>query len=131
MDLNFKFESETYGYDESDRKSNNVIYAITYIPILCWLPFVVDSTKGSELAKFHANQSLNLLLAGFAAGIVVAIIYVFGIIPIIGWVFGLVGRIVNLLLNLAVGGLALTGLISAAQGNVLRLPVVGDFRIIK
>jgi uncharacterized membrane protein len=130
MDINFKFENETFGYDEYDRENNKVIYALTYIPILFWLPFVVDSAKGSELGKFHANQSLNLLIAGAVSGMVAAIIFAFAAIPYLGWIFEVIGQVVNIVLSLAVGGLSLTGIICSAQGNVMKLPVVGDIVLI-
>ncbi|MDR0983901.1 MAG: hypothetical protein LBL93_02695 [Ruminococcus sp.] len=131
MDINFRFENESFGYDEYDRRKNNVIYALTYIPILFWLPFVIDSVKGSELGKFHANQSLNVLIIGALSGVVVGIIYAFGFVPFLGWIFLLIGSLVRILLGLAVGGLALTGIISSAQGNVIKMPVVGDIILIK
>ncbi|MFW5885357.1 MAG: hypothetical protein ACOCUF_03975, partial [Patescibacteria group bacterium] len=49
------------------------------LPILFFLPLVMEDLKSNKYSKFHANQQLVLLLTGIAVNIVG------GIIPILGW----------------------------------------------
>ena len=58
----------------------NVAAALSYIPIVAIVFLVIE--KGSRLVKFHAVQSLGLLVAWMATWFILMII---GMIPVLGW----------------------------------------------
>lgn len=72
----------------------------------------------SKYAKFHANQSLILLIIAIAGNVIL------GIIPIIGW-------ILMPIYGIGVMILGIMGLINGFGGKVKRLPLIGKFTILK
>jgi uncharacterized membrane protein len=105
--------------DPKDAENNKAMAIIGYIlPILFFIPLVTDA-KNSPFAKFHANQQLNLFLAGIAVNIVGTII------PFIGWF------IILPLGALALLVIAIIGIMNAAKGEMKELPVIGGFSLIK
>ncbi|HUI08592.1 MAG TPA: DUF4870 domain-containing protein [Verrucomicrobiae bacterium] len=106
--------------DKSDAESNKALAIVGYIiPILFFLPLVIESSKNSPFAKFHANQQLILLIVGFALQIAGGLIPVIGwhvILPV-GWVFVFVCVIM--------------GVINAVNGQMKQLPLIGGFTILK
>ena len=112
--------SPTPSADKSDAESNKPLAIVGYIiPILFFLPLVIESSKNSPFAKFHANQQLILLILWFAVQVVGMIIPFVGrsvILPL-GWLFLLVCVIM--------------GIIAAANGEMKKLPLIGGFTILK
>jgi len=89
------------------------------IPVLFFIPLVMDDLKSDPYSKFHSNQQLVLLLAAIVVNIVG------GVIPILGWFIILpIGTIVLLVL-------AIIGIINAAKGVQKPLPIIGGIVIIK
>lgn len=80
--------------------------------------------KGNRFARFHALQSLLLHVAWVVIFIVVGI--VFGIMTAISSTLGLLGIAVYPLLMLAYFGSLLFCAYKAYQGEMFKLPVVGD-----
>ncbi len=107
--------------EQSDVNSNKALAIVGYIlPILFFLPLVMESSKNSPFAKFHANQQLLLLLAVFAiqiVGMITAPILIGVAILILGPIFLLV--------------LAILGIIAAANGQMKKLPLIGGITILK
>jgi uncharacterized membrane protein len=106
--------------DKSDAESNKPLAIVGYIiPILFFLPLVIESSKNSPFAKFHANQQLILLITAFAVqfvGVIIPVIGWFIILPL-GWLFVLVCVVM--------------GIINAAGGQMKALPLIGGFTILK
>lgn len=104
--------SEVFDPADVDRNKGMAIvaYILFFIPLL--------AAKDSKYAMYHANQGLTLFLTAVAVNIVL------GIIPILGW-------ILLPFANLAVLVLAILGIIAAAQGQVKRLPVIGQYTLLK
>lgn len=89
------------------------------IPVLFFIPLVMEDLKTNSFSKFHSNQQLVLLLAAIVVNIVG------GVIPILGWFIILpIGSIVLLVL-------AIIGIINAAKGEQKPLPLIGGVTIIK
>jgi uncharacterized membrane protein len=69
-------------------------------------------------ARFHANQSLVLLIAAILGNVIL------GMIPVIGWlllpVFG-IGVLI----------LGIMGLVNGFGGKAKQLPIIGKFTILK
>jgi uncharacterized membrane protein len=107
--------------DKSDADSNKALAIVGYIfPALFFIPLVIESSKGSPFAKFHANQQLVLLITAFVvqiSGIITLPILIGVVILPVGWIFVLVCVIM--------------GLIAAANGQMKKLPLIGGFTIIK
>ncbi len=96
-----------------DIEKNKVNAILSYLGILIIVPLLSEDAKKSPFAKHHLNQGLILLIAGIIGG---AIFW----IPIIGWAAGI-----------AVFVIWLMGLISAIQGDMRKLPLIADIKIIK
>jgi len=101
-------------YIAEDIEKNKTMAGLSYL--IFFLPLV--ACPESKYAKFHANQSLLLLITTIAGNVIL------GIIPVIGWmlmpIFGL-----SVLL------LGIMGLINGFGGKVKQLPLIGKFTILK
>ena len=101
-------------YTPEDIEKNKTMAGLAYL--LFFLPLITCPESG--YAKFHANQSLILLIVGIAGNVIL------GIIPIIGWMlmpfFG-IGVLI----------LGIMGLINGFGGKAKRLPLIGKFDILK
>jgi len=105
---------EQLDFDPVDIEKNKVMAGLAYL--LFFLPLI--ACPNSPFGKFHANQSLLLLIVCIAGNIIL------GLIPIIGWIL------------LPVFGIAtfiffIIGLINGFQGKAKKLPLFGQFTIIK
>jgi uncharacterized membrane protein len=107
-----------------DDISEQKLFAILgyILPFLFFLPLVMDSSKHSAFARFHANQQLILLL--IIAGVYILSNFLMMIL-FVGLVF------IMPLINLAILALAIIGIINAAKGEMKELPFVGHFKLIK
>jgi len=105
---------QTMTFEQADIDSNKAMAGLAYI--IFFLPLI--ACPQSAYARFHANQALLLLIVSIAGTIILSII------PIIGWilmpVFGLVIFILGIM-----------GLINGFSGKAKRLPVIGNFNILK
>lgn len=101
-------------YTPEDIEKNKTMAGLSYL--LFFLPLITCPESG--YAKFHANQSLLLLIVGIAGNVIL------GIIPVIGWmlmpIFG-IGVLI----------LAIMGLVNGFGGGAKRLPLIGKFDILK
>jgi uncharacterized membrane protein len=100
--------------ETSDVSKNKTIAIVSYF--LFFIPLL--SANKSKFAMFHANQSLILLLISVAASILS------GIIPVVGSIIGGV-------VSIGVFILWVMGIISASNGEVKPLPVIGEYKILK
>lgn len=106
-------------FDKEEVEKNKVICALSYFGILFFLPLIL-CPKGSKYAKFHANQSLLILILSVVANIVFAFI---GLIPVLG-------TILHILINIVIFAAFLFGLINTLMGKSKELPFIGGIRII-
>lgn len=98
-----------------DVEKNKVFGILAYIGLLFLVPLL--AAPESRFAKFHANQGLILFIFSVAINCV-------WIVPVLGWIVGFFGWI-------AVVVLAIMGIINAANGKMEKLPLIGDFELIK
>jgi uncharacterized membrane protein len=99
-------------FDPKDVQDNKVMAALSYIGLLVLIPLLAK--KESKFAQEHAKQGLALIIAW-------VILWVVGIIPILGWIVGFFGSIILLILNVI-------ALIKALMGQFWEIPVIGPFR---
>lgn len=88
--------------------------------------FIITLIAGnSSFTKFHANQGLVLFIIEAIVGAVCGIL---GIIPLVGAILsGIIGGVFGLVSFAAM----LYGIITAAQGEMKPIPVIGSITIIK
>lgn len=87
------------------------------IPILFFLPLVMEDTKNDDFAKFHANQQLVFLLFW-------VVITAINIIPILGQLIYVIGLIFGLVL-------LVMGVINVSNDKKTPLPLIGGVQLIK
>ncbi|MFZ2775178.1 MAG: DUF4870 domain-containing protein [Candidatus Moraniibacteriota bacterium] len=92
--------------DEKDVKDNRAITYLSYLGILCLVPLLVK--KDSKFALFHAKQGLVMMIGWFLG----SFLYIF---------FGL-----GALVHLALLVFSIMGLISVNNGEMKKLPIIGD-----
>ena len=124
MDVNELMKSDdlTKNYDIQDINANKSMGILSYLWILVLVP--IFTAKESKFAMFHAEQGITLAIA---ATIIMILAIIFGFIPVVGFVFG----IIFWLVDLAIFVLAVIGIINAANGQAKELPLVGKIRLIK
>ncbi len=83
---------------------------ISYVGFLCVVSLLLK--KDNEFVLFHAKQGLVLFVAE-------AVVFVVSVIPLLGWLLGILGF-------LCFSALSVWGVIEALKGNVFRLPLVSD-----
>lgn len=112
----------TASFDPADVQGNRVMAVLAYLSWLVLIPLL--AAKDSPFARFHCNQGIVLALAELACGIVLAI---GRHLPLIGWIFRLVGILASILWLV----LAVIGILNALNGRAKELPLIGGISILK
>ncbi len=120
-DLNDTDDS-TSEYDPADIEKNKGLSVLAYFSWLVLIPLIC--AKDSKFARFHCNQGILLAIVETVAGILFGVL---GSIKYIGWVFGIVGGLVEIVMFV----LLVIGVINAANGKAKDLPVFGSIRLLK
>jgi uncharacterized membrane protein len=117
---------EALEVDPDDAEKNKIFGILAYLGILCLVPILV--AKDSPFAKYHANQGLVL----FVLEIIIWAL-LFGVNIILGMLPGGLGFLSAIfgLLYLAPLLLLVIGVINAAAGKCVPLPVIGGIKLIK
>jgi uncharacterized membrane protein len=105
-----------------DAEKNKIFGILAYLGFLCFVPIVV--AKDSPYAKYHANQGLILFLAEFAT-ILITSAFVF--IPFLGFIV----YFLHLILLLVFVAVSIYGIINAAAGKCVPLPIIGGIKLLK
>ncbi len=105
-----------------DADQNRVFGILAYISFFCLVPIIV--AKDSPYAKYHANQGLVLFLAELALFLVTG---AFVFIPFLGMIV----YYLHLLLLIVFLGMAIYGIINAAAGKCVPLPVIGGIKLLR
>lgn len=107
--------------------SNDKVFGVLgYFGLLFLVPLLAGKT---EFTRFHANQGLVLFIAEVVLGIVVGIVsIILGFIPFVGVILS---GILSGALSIASIVLMVMGIVSAAQGEMKPLPIIGGIKIIK
>jgi uncharacterized membrane protein len=96
---------------KKDIEENKLLAAIGYIGILCVLPLALKPK--SQFCKFHGKQGL-ILLIGEVINMLISVI------PVIGWLLGLIGGIALLILSIL-------GLLKALNGEYWEMPYLSEY----
>ncbi len=105
-----------------DADKNKFFGIVAYLGILCLVPLIV--AKDSPFAKYHANQGLVLFVTELAAFFIT---FAGMLIPFIGLLFYLI----HVVLYLVFLVLVILGIINAAGGKCVPLPVIGGIKLLK
>lgn len=97
--------------EEIDKHKVNAV--LSYLGILIIVPLLNEEVKKSPYALHHLNQGLILTIIGFVVGAVVWV-------PLIGWAAGIVVFV-----------LWVMGIMSAVNGDMKKLPLIGEYTLIK
>ena len=111
----------TTSFDPADVQSNKVMGVLAYLSWLVLIPLF--AARNSPFARFHCNQGIVLALAEVLAGVILGIARH---LPLIGWVFRLVGG----LASVAWIVLAVIGILNALNGRAKELPLIGGIKIL-
>ena len=96
---------------DPDVQDGKALAWLSYLGILFLIPLLAK--KENKFCQFHAKQGLVLLIAE----IIVSIVFV---IPILGWIVGVLGYIF-------VWIMAIIGIVQSATGKYWKMPVLGGF----
>ena len=99
-------------FDKKDIDENKIIAALSYLGLLCLIPLLAK--KDSKFAQEHGKQGLVLLIAWM-------VIWVIGIVPILGWIVSFIGSIILLIVNLI-------AIVKTLMGDFWEIPVLGQYR---
>ena len=112
--------------DPEDADKNKIFGILAYLGILCLVPIL--AAKDSPFAKYHANQGLVLFLLEVVIWITLFVVSIIlamlpGFMGFLSVVFGLLYLVPLVLLIL--------GVINAAAGKCVPLPVIGGIKLLK
>ncbi|MGN0687018.1 MAG: hypothetical protein ACI4KA_02800 [Oscillospiraceae bacterium] len=107
--------------------NNDKLYGIlSYIPLIGLISIFMGKTP---FVRHHANQGLVLFIFELICGAAVTVLsIVLGIIPIVG---GFMKWLIGSVIGLVCLALIIYGIYGAATEKTLKLPVIGEFTIIK
>jgi len=96
---------------------------VTFVPAIIFLR--IKPFKRNHFVRFHSWQSIFLLIAGVVIGVAMKVIFsILTLIPRVGYLFG---WLTVLLVSLAWAFVWLVVLVKALQGELFKLPIIGDF----
>jgi uncharacterized membrane protein len=102
--------------DDAGSNAKTIAILGYIIPILFFLPAVMEDLKNNQFAKFHANQQLALLIYW-------AIVWVTGLIPILGWIIAFFASLLGV-------AIVLIGIINVSNGHKKKLPLIGGMSLL-
>ncbi|MDP2928065.1 MAG: hypothetical protein Q8N80_04645 [Candidatus Omnitrophota bacterium] len=96
--------------EEQQVREGKFFAIISYVSFLCIITLILK--KDNKFALYHAKQGLVLFVMEVVA-------FILSIIPFLGWLIGIFGYALFLLVSL-------WGIMQAAQGINSRIPIVTD-----
>jgi uncharacterized membrane protein len=109
-----------------DVEKNKIFGILAYVGILFLVPLIV--AKDSPFAKYHTNQGIVLFISWFALAIFNMVVGI--ILSMLPSFLGMLGAVLGLL-YLAPLALLIYGIINAAAGKCVPLPVIGGIKLLK
>jgi uncharacterized membrane protein len=104
----------------------NVAAAIAYLTFIPAIIFLrMRPFNHNRLVRFHSWQSIFLAIAGILAGIILRLFFaILSFIPRFGY---LLASLAVLVVTLGLVFVWLVAVVKALQGELFKLPVIGDF----
>ncbi len=116
-------------FSQQDIQETKVMCILAYLGILFFLPLVVY--PNSKVGRFHANQGLILLIVSVILSVLISTLTALGMIPLIGFLFRIVGYITSTVTGLVMLGAFLYELFNIIGNRAVELPLVGRIRFIR
>ena len=111
-------------FDPQDVQQNKVMAILAYFGILVLVPIL--TAKESKYARFHANQGLVLFICEAAYGVVYSVLSgIFSALHL-SLITSLLG-----LVYIVFFVFAILGIVNASKGEAKKLPVIGEYQILK
>ena len=110
---------------QKDIDENKLMAVLSYIGILVLIPLLAK--KDSPYAQFHAKQGLVLLICGVALGVISTVAGFIAVIPVIGWIIGLLVGLAIFVAGIGLFVVGIMGIINAVSGNMKELPIIGQY----
>jgi len=103
----------------------NVAAAVAYMGVIPAIVFLVTPRfKHNRLVRFHSRQSIFLAIAIAVIGLVLRVLFaILTVIPRLGYLLGSLGV---LIVGLGCATVWVVTLIKAWQGEMFKLPFIGD-----
>ena len=114
--------TEIFTPDPKDVQNNRAMGILAYISILVLVP--IFAAKESPFARFHANQGLILFLIEVAVSIISKFL---GGLFVIGFIISLLMAAINVVCVV----FSVLGIVNAAKGKCVALPIIGGFELLK
>jgi uncharacterized membrane protein len=117
---------ESLEVSPEDIEQNRIFGILAYLGIFVLIPIIV--AKDSPFAKYHSNQGLVLFISEIAISVVLSVIsiIIYSVLP-----FAHVLTSILELVYLLPLVLLIMGIINAAAGKCVPLPVIGGIKILK
>ncbi len=97
---------------ETTTDNGKTVAIIAYITLIGWIiALIMNNGNKTALGSYHVRQSLGIMCVGV-------------ILVIISWIIGI--WIFSIIVNLAIFVFWVLGLISAVQGEIKPVPVLGE-----
>lgn len=111
---------------EQDIQQNKLLGVLAYLGILVIIPCLAG--RHSRFARFHANQGLTLFIAEILFNVSLWVLRLINRLSFIhfGWLIGLLN-----IFSLVFIVLSIWGIINVCNGKTLKLPILGEVRLIK
>jgi uncharacterized membrane protein len=119
---------EALEVDPDDAEKNKIFGIVAYLSILWLVPLVV--AKDSPFAKYHANQGFSLFILEVAVWIIEAVLSTIFYMILPGGGYGIISLVLGFVW-LGVLVLVVMGIINAARGKCVPLPLIGGFKVLK
>lgn len=101
---------------KEDIEKNKGLAILAYFGIFFLVPYL--TAKESAYAQFHAKQGMNLMVLWLGSALL------FWTIPVLGWLLGMAGYVMVLVLFIV-------GVMNAANGQMKQLPLIGQWELLK
>ena len=118
--------ADAESFDPQDVAQNKLMAILSYFGILVLVPIFI--AKESKFARFHANQGLTLFICEAGYGVAYGIVrnILLGISHHLSFIVSILGLVYVVFFVFWI-----LGIIHAAGGQAKKLPIIGDFRILK
>ena len=99
----------------TDIEENKAIAILCYFGLFLLIPYLTK--PDSKFIKYHTNQGVILLLFGIICSAVL-------IVPLLGWIAGLIGYLFSFVCFII-------GILNVLNGRCKPLPLIGKFTVLK
>jgi len=111
MEESKPISNEEHKSTSYDPKTIAIIAYLTIIGLV--IAFLLNNDKKHEFSSYHIRQSMGLVLCS-------AVLFIIGMIPILGWIVSFLGSIFLVILWVL-------GLINAINNQIKPVPVLGNY----